>query len=275
MAILMIASHAAFGQVGGTVAVFALRRLGFEVRWLPTTALSNHPGFGRPKGRVTPAREIRDLINGLSALGRLSDITALLTGYLGDPATGPVVGRLKRRLPDGALWLCDPILGDDHTGIYVDPGLVPFFRRSAARADVLTPNRFELATMTGRPVGTPAEVVNAVEALRERGPRLVVCTSVATEDRMGIIFADGRDVVAAMTPRLATGLHGSGDLFAALLLGGLLKGDNGRAAAVHALNATYAVLKASLDAGSDRLLLTETQDALVAPPDVCQLIDPG
>ena len=82
--ILSIQSRVAFGHVGNSAAVFPLQRLGHTVWPVDTTGFSNHLGYGTWAGRVRPAAEVREVIDGLGWLGVLSTCDAVLSGYLGE-----------------------------------------------------------------------------------------------------------------------------------------------------------------------------------------------
>ena len=119
-------------------------------------------------------------------LGRCA---AVLSGYLGDPGMADVVARavaaVRRARPD-ALYLCDPVIGDDGPGVFVSAGVPEAIReRLAPLADIVVPNRFELAHLTARPVESLEEVRAAAAELRARGPRLVVVTGLSLRDRPG------------------------------------------------------------------------------------------
>src|SRR5438128_1952890 len=171
--VLSVQSRVAYGHVGNAASVFPLQRLGIEAWALDTVAFSNHTGHGRWRGSIVPAAEIAILFEGIAALGVLPRIDAVLSGYLGDAATGPVlldiVGQVRNANP-GALFCCDPVIGDVDTGSYVTEGIAEFFRESAlALADIVTPNRFELEYLTGRNITSLAE---AGEAGGRAGRRL-------------------------------------------------------------------------------------------------------
>ena len=139
MTILAIQSQVVYGHVGNSAAAFALQRRGFEVWQVPTAVLSNHPGHGAATGRITPAAELGGLIAGIDRLGLLAGCRAVLTGWLGDPGSGPVVLDAVARVKaanQAAIWLCDPVIGDSHTGIYVADGLGEFFRDQASAQGV-------------------------------------------------------------------------------------------------------------------------------------------
>ncbi len=142
--LLAIASAVAYGHVGNSACVFPLQRLGAEVWPVATVQFSNHPGHGGFTGGVTPPEAVRALLDGIAARGVLGECDGVLSGYLGDPATGPVVldavGAV-RVANQAALWACDPVIGDDGPGSYVRPGIEAFFRDQATpAADVLTPS---------------------------------------------------------------------------------------------------------------------------------------
>ena len=152
MNVLTIESRVAWGHVGNAVAVFCLQRLGIEAWPIDTVTFSNHPGHGGFRGRVTPAIEIQDIVQGIAERGWLGRVDAVLTGYLGDASQGPAlraaVGTVKSANP-GALWLLDPVMGDRKPGqpgrVFVKPGIPEFFAEIAPLADILTPNETEFA----------------------------------------------------------------------------------------------------------------------------------
>ena len=172
MNILSIQSSVSYGHVGNSAATFALQRLGHEVWRIDTVRFSNHPGHGGFRGGAASAGELADLVEGLAERGWLGGVDAVLTGYLGAAEQGPVVAaaatRVKAANPK-ALWLLDPVIGDKGR-IFVKPGIPEFLRQVAGKADILTPNAFELAYLTGRPCETPAQAIAAARALRGDGP---------------------------------------------------------------------------------------------------------
>src|SRR5262249_40858802 len=152
----------------------------------------------------------------------------VLSGYLGEGDTGSVlldiVARVKRANPR-ALFACDPVMGDVGPGWYVRAGIPEFFRDHAmAAADIATPNRFELEWLTGRPIATRAEAGAAAAALRQRGPAIVLVTSLEPDaERVAAVAAGPEGVWAVETPRLPIDATGCGDAAAALFLAWLLK----------------------------------------------------
>ena len=273
MSILAIQSQVACGHVGNAAAVFPLQRLGFEVWPVATVQYSNHPGHGGFRGRAADPDLVADLVAGLAERGVLARCEAVLTGYMGDAALAEAalaaVARTRAANP-AALWCCDPVMGDAGTGLYVDPALPDWFRdRAVPRADIVTPNGFELGLLVGRPVATVADALAAARAVRAAGPGIVLCTSLA-----GTAATDAEVVALAVTdagafvvrvPRLTDAPHGAGDLLTALFLGRFLESRDLAAALSLAVSAVHGVIAASLAAGADELVLVAAQNEIVAP----------
>lgn len=272
MAILSIQSAVAYGHVGNSAAVFPLQRLGHEVWPVDTVQFSNHTGYGAWRGRAWDAATLTDIIHGIGERGAFARCDAVLSGYLGEAALGEVVldaAAQVRAANAGALYCCDPVIGDDHSGVFVRPGLVEFFRdRAIAAADIVTPNRFELALLSSRPVAGAADALAAAAVLRERGPRLVLATSLAgaRHDEIAMMAASNDGAWLVTTPRLPLLANGAGDLTAALFLGYFLKTRDAAAALGHTAAAVFAVIETTLRAGEAELQLVAAQDALIAPP---------
>ncbi len=280
MNVLSIHSSVALGHVGNSGAVFVLQRLGHEVWPIDTVVLSNHPAHGGFRGRVTPATEITELVTGLAERGALAACDAVLTGYLGAAEQGPAIlaaiATVRAANPQ-ALWLLDPVIGDNTPAggrVYVKPGIAEFLRdQAAAQADILTPNGFELGLLTGRAIDSTGAALAAADALRAAGARprrpLVVATGLTLHDAPPGVFVtlavedDGAWQV--ITPRLDHPAHGAGDIFAALLLGRYLSGDDAPTALAHAAGAVQAVVARSDRTAAD-LALIAAQDALTVPP---------
>src|SRR5271163_3189522 len=225
--VLSVQSRVAYGHVGNAAAIFPLQCLGIEAWALDTVAFSNHTGHGRWRGEVVAAETVATLFEGIADLGVLRSIDAVLSGYIGAAETGAVlldiVSRVKAAQP-GALFCCDPVIGDTDTGSYVRDGIAEFFRDAAlALADIVTPNRFELEFLTGRTAASLSDAAAAAAALRERGPETVLVTSLEIVPDNLTMLASGPDGVWSVeTPRLPAMLNGCGDVTAALFLGRLM-----------------------------------------------------
>ena len=268
--VLSVQSWVACGTVGNTAALFPLQRLGCETWSLNTVAFSIHTGHERWRGDTVPASDIAALFEGISELGVLARCDAVLSGYLGEAETGPVLLDIVARVKAAnrrALYCCDPVMGDVGLGYYVRAGIPEFFRdRALALADIVTPNRFELEWLSGRPVRNLADAREAAAALRQSGPAIVLATSLdADADRVAALAAGPDGVWAAETPRLAIEATGCGDAVAALFLAWLLKGKPVPDALATTIAAIYGVIEATMLSGGGELALVAAQDELVAP----------
>lgn len=275
MAILSIQSHVAFGHVGNSAAVFPLQRLGFDVWPVHTVQYSNHPGYGHFAGRVLGAAHVAEVLGGLAACGVLRNCDAVLSGYLGEAAIGAAVldglAAVRRANPD-ALYLCDPVMGDTGAGFYVRDGVPEFLRdRAVPRADIVTPNVFELAYLAGGPVDSLADALAAARRVLGLGPSVVLVTSLrhaaTPTDRIEMLAVKATGAWHLATPLVPfrTAPNGAGDAVAALFLGHYLRTRDPAVALAAAGAAIYAVLERSAALGRRELALVAAQDELVAP----------
>jgi pyridoxine kinase len=275
MNILSIQSSVSYGHVGNSAAVFPLQRLGHEVWPINTVQFSNHTGYGEWRGDVFPARHLSDVLQGIDERGGLAGCHAVLSGYLGDAATGAVVldavERVRATTP-AALYCCDPVMGDEGRGLFVRPDIPAFFADKAlAIADIATPNQFELELIAGATIGSAADAVTAARTLRQRGPAIIAVTSLrfpaVPPGHLGSLIATADGAWLVDTPLLDFPIspNGAGDVFAALLLGRLVAGEAAPEALEHTVSGLYSLLAATLAAGSRELALVAAQDELVRP----------
>ena len=272
-AVLSIQSAVASGHVGNSAADLPLQRLGFDVFPVPTVLLAHHPGQGRGwRGHKLEPAQIAELLSGLADHGALVRCAAVLSGYLGAPEVADVIlgalAAVRAARPD-ALYLCDPVIGDDHTGVFVGQGVAAAIQgRLLPVAEIVTPNRFELAHLSGRAADSLEDVLTAAAAIRTMGPRLVVATGLELPDvpgRVGLL-ADSADASwLVTTPRVPGLVHGTGDAFSALFLGRYLRTRDAKAALELASASIFAVVERSHAAGADELQLVLSQDELVDP----------
>ncbi len=276
MKILSIQSSVAYGYVGNSAAVFPLQRLGHEVWPVFTVHFSNHTGYGEWRGPLLAASDVADVISGIEERGVLGEADAVLSGYQGDPAVGAVildaVARVKSANPE-ARYCCDPVMGDVGRGMFVRPGIPEFMRDEVVpRADIITPNHFELDFLSGRTTRTLDEVLAAVDAVRDTGPRDVLVTSVLTDDdatggaAIDVVAVSDAGAWAVTTPLLPITPNGCGDVTAALYLAHLLTTRSPAQALGATTASVYAMLEITLAAGTREIQLVAAQEAFAAPP---------
>ena len=271
--ILSIQSSVAYGHVGNSAATFPLMRSGVEVWPVLTVHFSNHTGYGEWRGPLLAADDVADVIKGIDERGVLPRVDAVLSGYQGAEAVGAVVldavELVKERSPR-AIYCCDPVMGDVGRGFFVRPGIPEFMRdRVVPKAQIVTPNHFELDFLTGRETHTLDEVIDAAHALRAVGPETVLVTSVVTDttedDSLTMLAVTGEGAWQVVTPRLDRTFTGSGDLTAAIFLAHWLRTQSAAEAVGATADIVYSVLKQTADSGLSELQLVAAQDEIVTP----------
>jgi len=272
MPVLMLNSHVAYGYVGNDAAGFCLRRLGVEAWQVDTVTFSNHPGYGACTGRVVPAAEVDDLVAGLAARGVLGDCRAVLAGYLGAAEQGPAVLRAVERVRTAnpeAMFVLDPVMGDAGPGLYVKSEIVRFFVEEAVpRADVVTPNAWELGCIVGRAIEGRDDAVRAARSVLARGPKTVLVSSLpAGTEALGMLAVTDAGGWAVTVPRLTFPVapNGAGDALAGLFAGHLVRGADVPEALAASAASVHAILLATQAARRRELALIAAQDVIVAP----------
>ncbi len=271
--LLSIQSHVVYGHVGNSAAVFPLQRLGCDVWPIHTVQFSSHAGYPGWRGQAFSATLIDDCIAGVAAVGALGQCDGVISGYLGRAeiaeAALHAVATLKAANPRAA-YACDPVIGDEGRGVYVDAAVAEFLReRALPSATVLTPNAFELSFLTQRPVGTLDETCAALALLRARGPQVVLVTSLrladTPADALDMIACEGGEHWRLRTPRLPIAVNGAGDLIAALFFFHWLRSSSATEALASAASSVYGVVAATAAAGSRELQIVAAQEEFVRP----------
>src|SRR3954469_6287762 len=186
MNVISIQSQVAFGHVGNSAAVFPMQTHGIDVIAVPTTLLSNRPGYPTIRGRVLDAQLVADLLLGIEERGAVDTCSMIVSGYLGSPDIAAVVAdfvtRAKARHP-ALLYCCDPVLGDRDRGMVVQTDIPPLVRdRLCPLADIITPNHFEFEYLAGTEATTSGQMIAQAQTLLARGPSTVVITSAELSD---------------------------------------------------------------------------------------------
>jgi pyridoxine kinase len=273
MAILSIQSHVAYGHVGNASAVFPMQRLGVEVWPIHTVQFSNHTGYGAWKGRVFDGPMIDEVMEGIADRGVLPKCEGVLSGYMGSADIGEAILSAVHRVRAAnskALYCCDPVIGDVGRGVFVRPGIPEFMRDKAVpAADIITPNLFELALLTGQEITTPEDLTKALARAHKLGPRVILVTSLiladTPADALDILVSAPEGLFRLRSPRLEINVNGAGDAIAALFFVHLLKDRKAAKAMQMAASSVYGILRETLKEGSRELLTIAAQDEIIRP----------
>jgi pyridoxine kinase len=273
ISILSIQSHVVYGHVGNSAAVFPLQRIGCEVWPLNTVQFSNHTGYPDFRGQAFDATMIDDCVAGVAARGALARCDAILSGYMASPEVGAAILRgvaAAREQNAGAVYCCDPVLGDVGPGVYVRAGVAEFIReRALPAATMLTPNHFELDLISGLPSTDMAGARAALDMLHRRGPHTILVTSLVLDDTpadaIDLAVSENGALWRLRTPRAPINVNGAGDIIAALFLAHWLRTRSAPEAIALAASSVYGLIEATAKAGSRELEIVAAQEEFVRP----------
>ena len=215
-----------FGKCSMTVVLPVLSAMGVPCSILPTAVLSTHTAYPDPV--VTDlSGSIRPTMDHWASLGLKFD--GILTGYLASPEQAALARELIDRFGGrDTVVVCDPAMGD-HGRLYSGIGqdMVAAHRALCAGANLILPNLTEAAMLAGMEYRETADEGSCRELTRELlklGGGSVMLTGFSpAPDRVGFFYSDGREEFAHAARRLPRACHGTGDLFAAVVMGGLLR----------------------------------------------------
>lgn len=274
--VVSVQSQVVYGRVGNNVAVPTLGAFGLRVAVVPTVVLSNTPHYATLHGGAVPDDWFAGWLDDLALRGGLSELRAVVTGYLGSSMQAHTLANwIRARIAErpNLRVIIDPVIGDHDQGVYVDPALVDAYRRELLPlADVLTPNDFELAHLTGRTTADVAGTIAAARSLLTGRTRWVAVTSAApdawTTGSMQVLLVERDRAFAVSHPRIDAEPKGTGDLFTASLTGYWLAGDHLPDAVAHACQRVIDALRATRTARCAELLLPEMAMPRGDSPDV-------
>lgn len=245
-----------FGRCSLTVALPLLSAMGVQVSCLPTAILSTHTGG-------FTGYTFRDLTGDMEPFFRHWQkegfrFDALYTGYLGSLEQLDIVEHFFDAFQtEKNLTLVDPVMGD-HGVLYsrFDDKMVQGIRRLCKRADVIVPNMTEAVFLTGMPyrhtMTDEKDIRILCEKLMELGPKKVVLTGVRPdEEHLGPACFDGKKLHIYAPPHVPKQYDGTGDVFASVLLGGLMQGLSLENSAELAADFTRDCVEASMQNGTD------------------------
>lgn len=217
-----------FGKCSVTVALPVLSAMGLECAVIPTAVLSTHTGGF--KGWTF--RDLTDDIPQITEHWQKENISfdGLYTGYLGSPKQAGIIEDFIDTFHPGTVFI-DPAMADFgklYAGFTMD--IVDAMRSLCGKADYIVPNLTEASFLTGTPYDENAQTNRcAIRILLEKLLSLGCQTAVIT----GVQF-DGKEGAAALdragqyteylTDHLPVRCHGTGDVYASIFFGALMRG---------------------------------------------------
>lgn len=248
--ILLINDVVGRSHVGMAAMQPILTYLGHRTYNLPTALVSNTLDYGRFNILET-TDYMRGTIPVWRQLGFRFD--AVYTGLMFSEEQAHLVAAYCRQLrSEGTFVAVDPVMGDGgrlYNGIA--PVQVDLMREMVGVADLTVPNYTEACYLTGIPCREGgidwAEACALLDGLTALGARTALITSVRIDGQPCVVGRRSAESVEGMRQRISEGpyfridydeipaaFHGTGDVFAALLLGYLMQGKTLRDSALAA-----------------------------------------
>ena len=241
--ILIINDMPGYGKVALAAMLPILSNLGHSVYNLPTALVSNTLDYGK----FTILDTTDYMVQAIDVWKRLGfQFDCITTGFLASAAqVGIIRDFIASQKKEGLLVMTDPIMGDDgklYNGVTQET--VENMRRLIGVADVIVPNLTEAQFLTGLYQGRESlsreEARRVVDGLLAFGPRSVVITSgVSRESGEHVVWGyEGKTGEYFTIPFRFIRVHfpGTGDMFSAVLVGELLKGQPLRPAVKRAMD---------------------------------------
>lgn len=253
--IAVIQDLSCIGRCSLAVAMSVLPVMGIETAVLPTAILSSHTAFdGFTFLDFTPEAE-----KVMAEWQRLQlQFDAIYIGYLGSMQLIDLASRfidIFRR--EDTQVILDPAFGD-HGRLYTgfDENYVQGMKALCRQADIILPNVTELCFLSGLDYAedaahTPRIREKACEMIGGRLQNVLITSCRFPEERIGLMCV-GEDPFIYPHEQLELACHGSGDLFASVFAGMMLREKNIRRAAQIAADFTYDCIAYSMNCEDHR-----------------------
>ena len=245
------------GRCSLTVIMPILSCMGIQVCPLPTAVLSTHlGGFGDP-AFCDFTEHMLSFFQHWKRQGITFD--CIYSGFLASEQQIEVVCQfIEEFSEDSPLILVDPVMGDEGE-LYstYTPQMQEQMKKLIRKADIITPNYTEACFLLGEPYQEEHCNTNAMKKwlsrLADLGPSIVVITgihvnkeqivNIAFDRNTGSYLEVAHDYIPAQYP-------GTGDVFASVLAGSLLKGNSLLIAMTQATNFVGLAIKMTSEAGT-------------------------
>ena len=246
-----------FGRCALTVVIPALSSMGLQCVPIPTALLSTHTGGFTDMYFEELTDRMERISDHLSDVG--VEFDAIYTGFLGsERQIGVVSDFIDRFSSPTCPVFVDPVMGDDGE-LYstYNAELVSGMKKLCEKADIITPNLTEAFLLADMPYSldhtmTEAEALALCDLLSAKISEFSSAKTVITglhfdHNRVGTYVCDGAAKRIYSAPHVGRNYPGTGDLFASVLIGSVLRGESLYSAAVRASDFTREVIEYSLN----------------------------
>lgn len=227
--VMAIHDISCFGKCSITAALPLLSAAGAEVCPVPTAVLSTHTGGFEGYTFEDLTHNIMPVVKHFKELDIKFD--CIYSGYLGSIAQIEYMEKIISMFKEkNTLVLIDPVMGDNgklYAGFDME-----FAKKMASlckMADIIVPNVTEAAFMTGisymEPPFTKEYIEHLIDGLRKICSGDVVLTGAVLEKGQTGIAVYHNGNTEYISEKECEGMyHGTGDVFASVLLAGILNG---------------------------------------------------
>ena len=256
--VLLINDLAGYGKVALSAMIPILSHMQYEVCSLPTALVSNTLDYGKFEILETTGY-MQNTLRVWDELGFQFD--AVSTGFIvSKPQTELVLDFCRAQKAKGTRIFTDPIMGDEgrlYNGVGEET--VALMRELIGAADYIVPNYTEAAYLAGVPYNrdgsTREELYALADKLHAMGAGSVLITSARMLVDGGwcpIPCVAGYDAVADQhfilpLEELPVRFPGTGDIFSAVFMGHILRGDTLKTAAQAAMQTVSKMLAKNAD----------------------------
>lgn len=219
------------GRCSLTVALPVISAMGIECSILPTAVLSTHTGGFTGYTCLMLDDQITPIVNHWKSINRKYDF--IYSGFLCSKAQiDLVIDLINQFKTNDNLVLVDPAMADNGK-LYslFDMDFVEKMKELCKKADVLVPNITEACLLTGMEyipgIQSKEYITELIYHLSKFGVNNIVLTGVSfKEGNIGVATYDvSRDEFRYYAREQIEGYyHGTGDIFASVLIGALAKG---------------------------------------------------
>ena len=227
--ILTIQDISCLGKCSITIALPIISAMGVETTILPTAVLSTHTMF-----QGFTVKDLTDQLIPITDHWKEQKIhfDGIYTGYLGSEEEIDITEKIIDEFSDkDTLIFVDPVMGDN--GKLYARFDDHYAKRNAllcGKADIIVPNLTEACFMTDmeyRKEYDEAYILELLEKLSALGAKKVVLTGVSlVEGKTGVYGLDTitGEKILYQNEKVDASYHGTGDIFASVSVGALMRG---------------------------------------------------
>lgn len=217
-----------FGKCSLATALPVISACGVEVSPVPTGIFSTNTTF--PNFQFTDfTAQMPGFISHLKESGVTFD--AVYSGFLGSAAQIAYIKELVKSFSP-KYTIIDPVMGDNgEVYKFYTPEMCENMKSLAAIADITAPNLTEACVLTGQDYKKTDTSYGGIKVLAEKvaeiGSKNVIITGIERGDKLyNCILSENGEYNEREIDLLPFRMHGTGDLFASVLTGGILRGHS-------------------------------------------------